>query len=398
MSPEEVGITGIGVACALGNSPGAFTRGLQGGVNGIRPVTRFDVSEFYFKRAGEILDLDVPSGNGLDRASVLALYAAGQAVADCGGADRLFHRGGRTAVVLGTTCGGIAAHEAIARAWREASDRDSADADEVPFHRMAWHIADAYGLSGPAITVTIACASGSAAVAHGADLIRSGVADVVLVGGSDTVTGFTFSGFSALRAMTRDEVRPFDRNRTGMALGEGAAVLVLERIAAARRCGRRVYAGVAGYGLCNDAYHSAAPDPEGWGMARSIRRALAMAGRAPAEVQYINAHGTATQANDLMEAHALHKAFGSALQGIPVSATKSMIGHTLGAAGAIEMVACVLALEHGFIPPTINIEEPDPECDLDIVPNEARAQRIERILTCNAGFAGNNCAVVLEAV
>ena len=263
---------------------------------------------------------------------------------------------------------------------------------------MAWHLAESYGIGGPAVTVTIACASGSAAVAHGVDLIRSGVADVVLAGGSDTVTAFTFSGFCALRAMTRDEVRPFDTNRRGMALGEGAAVLILEPIEQARRAGRRIYARVAGYGLCNDAYHSAAPDPAGRGMARSIERALSMAGRTPADIDYINAHGTATPANDLMEARALHRIFGAAIPRIPVSATKSMIGHTLGAAGAVEMVACVLAMDRGFIPPTINSEHPDPVCGLDIVPNEAREQRVERVLTCNAGFAGNNCAVVLEAV
>jgi len=394
----DVAITGMGVCCALGVSLQAFAQNLQAGVNGIRTVSLFDPSAYRFQRAGEIKGLHFD--NERDRASNLALYATQAALQDSGlNLETHPTLSKRTAVILGTTCGGVTMHESISRRWQEKQTAISEQQmDEVPFHVMARHIADTYSLQGPAITVTIACASGSAAVAHGADLIKYGLADVVLAGGSDTISDFTFSGFSSLRAMTTDEIRPFDRHRKGLALGEGAALMVLESLSNAQRRQAKIYAKVSGYGLYNDAYHSAAPDPKGRGMAKSIQRALTMASLSPQDIQYVNAHGTATQQNDVMEGKALHKVFGEHIKILPVSATKSMIGHTLGAAGAVEMVAALLAMEHHFIPPTINSIEPDPILDLDIVPNQARTANLRRILTCNAGFAGHNSAVVLEKV
>ncbi len=394
----DVVITGMGVCCALGTSLPEFTQNLQAGTNGIIPISLFDPAAYRFQRAGEIKDLHFD--NGLDRASNLALYAAESAVQDSG-LDLNTHPTlpKRTAVVLGTNSGGVTTQESISRRWQhEQTALSTTQLDEVPFHVMAKHIANRYGLQGPAITVTIACASGGGAIAQGANLIKYGLADVVLAGGSDTISDFTFSGFSALRAMTTDEIRPFDRHRKGLAVGEGAAIVILESLSHAQQRRAKIDAKIAGYGIYNDAYHSTAPDPKGKGMAKSIQRAFKMANLSPQDIQYINAHGTATQHNDKMESQAFHHVFGKHIKKLPVSSTKSMIGHTLGAAGAIEMVAAILAMKHHFIPPTINSLEPDPALDLDIVPNQARTAHLERVLSCNAGFGGHNAAIILESL
>jgi len=258
---------------------------------------------------------------------------------------------------------------------------------------MAQHVARAHRLQGPVATITIACASGANAVGYAADLVRSGHADVMLAGGSDTVSQFTFSGFSSLRAMTQDACRPFDEDRTGIALGEGAGVLVLEEEERAVRRGARIHGEILGYGFCNDAYHSTAPAPDGGGMLRSIRAGLEAAGLGPDDIDYVNAHGTATQANDAMEIAAYRALFGGRGRRVPVSSIKAMVGHTLGAAGAIELIATVLALAGQYVPPTINASRPTAE--LDTVPDRAREARLRHALCCNAGFGGHNTAVVV---
>ena len=393
---KRIVITGIGVVCANGRDKNEYRDALKAGQSGIKDVSLFDASAYEFKRAGEVSDFS--HDPSLDRASALALHAAAEAVNDAG-VDYVQQRQQSTGVVLGTTCGGVTTHEHVLSAWlQHRPPEQNLALDEVPFHVMAKHVADHYTLGGPVSTITIACASGANAVGYAADLIRFGQADVMLAGGSDTVSNFTFSGFNSLRAMTRDACRPFDAQRTGLALGEGAAVLVLEELAAARQRGATIYGEVCGYGFYGDAYHSTAPDPAGGGMARSIQRALRIAGLSAADIGYVNAHGTATKANDVMECSAYNSVFGDGVARLPVSATKSMIGHTLGAAGAVELVAAILALNEQFLPPTINFRTPDPGCLFDVVPNEARDAELSYVMSCNAGFAGNNTAVIVGAV
>jgi 3-oxoacyl-[acyl-carrier-protein] synthase II len=388
---RRVVITGMGVITATAGSVEAFDRALRDGASGVKEVTLFDATPYAFRSMGQATDLEGEDGT-LDRASQLAKYAARAAVRDAG-ADWVGEHRRRIGVALGTTCGGVTSHEQILRRWASTQPVALEALDEVPFHVMAQHVAREHRLEGPVATITIACASGANAVGYAADLIRSGHADAMLAGGSDTVSHFTFSGFSSLRAMTGDACRPFDEARSGIVLGEGAGVLVLEDEERALRRGARIHAEVLGYGFCNDAYHSTAPAPDGGGMLRSAQDALRAAGLGPDDIDYVNAHGTATQANDAMEIAAYRTLFGERAARVPVSSIKAMVGHTLGAAGAIELVATVLALKGQYVPPTINALRPT--AALDTVPERSREERLRHALCCNAGFGGHNTAVVL---
>ena len=392
-SRAAVVVTGLGVVTATARSAAEFTEALRAGRSGVKPGTLFDTSPYYFHQLAQIEGFAPPEAT-LDRASCLVLEAARQAVADAG-EPFVRESAPRVGVVIGTTCGGVTRHERILRAAAEGGRATLDEMGEVPFHALAGHVARALGAGGPVLTVTIACASGSNAVGLAADLVATGQADLVLAGGADTVSPFTFSGFSALRAMATDACAPFHPKRTGIVLGEGAGILALESAGQARRRGARAYAEVLGHGFCNDAFHSTAPDPCGGGMARSIRQALEEAGLRPDDVDYINAHGTGTQANDAMEYAAYRTVFGERIARLPLSSTKSMIGHTLGAAGAIELIACVLALQGQFLPPTVNYRTPEPAWEIDVVPNQGRPAALRRALCCNAGFAGNNTAVLV---
>lgn len=390
---HRIVVTGMGVLTANARNAGEFAAALRAGTSGIKDVSLFDASAYAFPYMGEIEGFR-GEDDGLDRASQLALAAAKAAVQEAGEQWIEAHHG-RTGVILGTTCGGVTSHEDVMRKWAMEAAASLEEIDEIPFHVMSVHVARRLRLGGPVATVTIACASGANAIGLAADLIRTGQADMMLAGGSDTVSQFTFSGFSILKAMARDACRPFDKNRSGIALGEGAGVVVLESYEQAAKRGAPIYAEILGHGFCNDAYHSTAPDPEGGGMAKSIRHALKRAGLRPEDVDYINAHGTGTPANDVMECNAYKRVFAGRMRTVPVSSTKSMIGHTLGAAGAIELIAGILALQGGFAPPTINYATPDALCDLDVVPNQSRHLPLRHVLSCNAGFGGHNAAVVI---
>jgi 3-oxoacyl-[acyl-carrier-protein] synthase II len=247
---------------------------------------------------------------------------------------------------------------------------------------------------GPKTTFMTACSSGATAIGYARDLIRHGAAEVMICGGTEPLCQITYSAFNALQAVDPDYCKPFDRHRRGLSLGEGAGILVLESLAHARRRGAKIYAEVLGYGISCDASHMTSPHPEAAGAVSAMRAALADAGTSPAEVDYINAHGTATPANDRMEIRGIKAVFGDRAHKIPVSSTKSMIGHTLGAAGAIEAVACMLAIEHQFIPPTIHHETPDVDCDLDVVPGKARTAQVNTVLSNSFAFGGNNTALL----
>lgn len=390
---KRIVVTGMGVITSNADNIEQYCEALINGRSGIKEITLFDSTDYYFPYMGEIAGFKSPHKE-LDRASQLALYAAKEAVRD-GKEEWILANRASTGVVIGTTCGGVTTHEQIMRDWHAGnSDTSNVNSfDEVPFHVMANHIARNYGFQGPVATITIACASGSNAVGYAADLIRNGQADIMLAGGSDTVSHFTFSGFSVLRAMARDACRPFDKNRTGIALGEGAAILVLEEAQQAIKRGAKIYCEILGYGFCNDAYHSTSPDPKGRGLARSINHVLSQSLLSTKDIDYINAHGTGTRHNDLMECNAYKSIFGQ--RQVPVSSTKSMIGHTLGAAGAVELAASILALREQFLPPTINSSAVDPACGFDIVPNQSRKAKLKHVICCNAGFAGNNTAVII---
>ena len=267
---------------------------------------------------------------------------------------------------------------------------------KYPCNVISAHIAAEFGLHGPNITIPAACAAGNHAVAFGFDTILSGRASIMLAGGSDCFSRITYTGFARLGAIAPDTCRPFDRNRKGMIPGEGAAVLVLESLEHARSRGARVYAEIAGYGLSCDAHHMTGAHPSGDGAVRAMEMALAEARIAPRDVNYISAHGTGTSVNDRIETGAVKRVFGDSARAIPISSIKSMLGHTMGAASAIESATCALSVFSDLIPPTMNLQEPDPECDLDYVPNRAREHPVRVAMNNAYAFGGNNASVLFR--
>jgi 3-oxoacyl-[acyl-carrier-protein] synthase II len=366
----------------------AFWEALVAGRSAVAPIAGFPAADLEPHTAAEVRDdLD----GDPDRAGALALRAASEALADAGlaGTPRV-----RVGVALGTTLGGMRIFEA----WDAARAAGAAPPDgleRVPYWAPAGRLARAYGCRGPVATTQLACASGTHAVALAADWVAAGRADVVLAGGTDLLCRFVVAGFNALRA-TAPAARPFDRARRGLVLGEGAAVVVVESAAHAAARGARVRARVLGAGAAADAVHMTAPDRAGGGAARAIAGALADAGVAPAAVGFVSAHGTGTRYNDAMEAAAIARVFGP--RGVPVNSIKGAIGHTLGAAGAFEVVACIATLATGVIPPTAGLVEPDPECAvLDLVHGGARRTPVAVAVSSSSGFAGANAALVLGA-
>ncbi len=405
---ERVVVTGMGVVSPVGTGLEAFWSALVAGRSGIGPITRFDASEFATRIAGEVRDfdptryLDKKEARRMDRFTQFAVAAAGMALEDAGlgtgGLDR-----DRVAVILGCGIGGIETLEDQARVLvNRGPGRISPFFVPMMIPNMAaGQIAITFGFRGPNVTTVTACASGANAIGDAFKMIQRGQVDVAVTGGTEApITPLSVAGFCAMKALsTRNgeperACRPFDAGRDGFVMSEGAAVLVLEGLSHARRRGARIYAEVLGYGSSCDAYHITAPDPEGAGAALAMAAALADAGLGPQDIDYINAHGTSTPLNDRLESLAIKQVFGSRAYRIPVSSTKSMIGHLLGAAGAIEAVATILTMVRGVIPPTINYEEPDPECDLDYVPNVARPARVDRALSNSLGFGGHNVTLV----
>jgi 3-oxoacyl-[acyl-carrier-protein] synthase II len=398
----------MGVVSPVGTGLEAFWSSLVAGRSGIGPITRFDASEFATRIAGEVRDfdptryLDKKEARRMDRFTQFAVAAAGMALEDAGLATDAVCRD-RVAVILGCGIGGIETLEDQARVlMQRGPGRISPFFVPMMIPNMAaGQIAIIYGFRGPNLTTVTACASGANAIGDAFKMIQRGQVDVVVTGGTEApITPLSVAGFCSMKALsTRNDeperaCRPFDAGRDGFVMSEGAAVLILESLRHARRRGARIYAEVLGYGSSCDAYHITAPDPEGAGAALAMAAALADAGLGPGDIDYINAHGTSTPLNDRLESLAIKQVFGPRAYQIPVSSTKSMIGHLLGAAGAIEAVATILTMVRGVIPPTINYEEPDPECDLDYVPNVARPARVDRALSNSLGFGGHNVTLV----
>jgi 3-oxoacyl-[acyl-carrier-protein] synthase II len=391
---RRVVVSGLGVVSPFGVGVKAFWMGLAGGASAIAPVTLID-TEGFRSRVAALVPADalaaLPASRRRSRGDRMALAAAGEALADAG--LPAAQRAG-AALLVGAVGGGM--FEAESWYWEEArlgrpSPRVGALRAVLPRAHadlLAWRL----GLHGPRETLVMACASGAAAVALGADLVRDGSVDAALVGGVDAFTRICFMGFNTLKLLDPEPCRPFDRNRRGMSLGEGAAFLVLEDAARCRDRGGRVYAEVAGAGLTTDAHHVTAPHPDGDGMIRAMRGALASARLAPAQVGYVNAHGTGTLQNDRTEALALSRVFGEG--GVLVSSSKSLVGHTMAAAGALEAVATILALEQGLLPPTATLVDPDPDVPFDCLAGTARAASVDAALSNSFGFGGQNVSLV----
>jgi 3-oxoacyl-[acyl-carrier-protein] synthase II len=396
-------VTGIGLVTSLGTGCEPFLHNLMAGRSGFSPVESFDTSAYKVSRGAEIkafraedylVNLD-PARMG--RASQLAAVAARLAISD---AHLDVHRIApeRAGVSLGTTSGEPKEIERFDDDFvSEALERSGPEfIARYPCHVIAAHIATELGFAGMTMTIPTACAAGNYAIAHAFDVLRSGRADVMLAGGADAFSRITYAGFARLGAIAPEVCQPFDRHRKGMIPGEGAAILVLEPLSRALKRGARIYAEVAGYGLSCDAHHMTAAHPQGDGAARAMTKALQHCGIQPHEVSYISAHGTGTPTNDQCETIAVKRVFKDEAYRIPISSIKSMLGHTMGAASAIEAAVCALAVWYDCIPPTMHLEDPDPECDLDYVPNAARVHRVRVAMNNAYAFGGNNSSLILK--
>ena len=409
---ERVVVTGLGAVTPLGNDVAAYWDGLVAGRSGVGPISAYDATGCAVGIAAEVRDLDAAGLLGrkparrLDRFSQMALIASDQAVADAGLDLEDSDIGRNAAVLLATAVGGITTLLQGADALRDRGER-RVSALMIPMmmsNAAAGEIAIRHGFHGLTLSVVSACASGTHAIGEAARLIRTGAATVVVCGGSEAgVHPLALAAFGNMQAVSRrnDEPerasRPFDVDRDGFVLGEGAGVLILESLTQAQERGARIYAELAGYGASTDAFHITAPDKDGAGAALSMRRALDDAGLERDEIHYINAHGTSTPLNDVIETRAIREEFGQHAYGIPISSTKSMIGHLMGAAGAVEAIACIKSLETGVIHPTINLAIPDPDCDLDYVPNQARQIHPRTALSNSFGFGGHNGTLIFAA-
>jgi len=397
--PARIAITGYGSINALGTGVEAFAAGLREGRCAIGELTVFPSTGFRTTLAAEVRELRDPAGvpraltRRASRTGRLALIAAAEAwaMAGRGGGDGV-------GVLIGTTTGGMAIGEEAYRAQFVAAERPAALHDwlETPISACVDLVARAVDSTGPRLTISTACSSGANALGIAADWLRAGRVDAVLCGGADSLTRMAYSGFNALQALDRAPCRPFDRTRAGITLGEGSAMFVLERWDAARRRGARILGELVSYGVSADAHHLTQPRPDGAGAVLAMQRALDDGGVSPQAIDYVNAHGTGTQQNDVTETRALKHVLGAHAYRIPVSSTKSQVGHCLAAGGAIEALASLLALRDGFVPPTATLVEPDPECDLDYVPRTSRRAALRTVLSNSYGFGGNNTSLVLR--
>jgi len=411
MDKKRVVITGMGVVSVLGTGLPAFWDGLLNGRSGIRRITQFDASTFPCQIAGEVPDfvpenfMDRKEARRVPRSAQLA-YAAAKMAVDDSGLPTPLPEPERSGVAFGTAIGGMdRVDEGIKTIRSHGYDR--LNPFTVPTslpNTSAYLISQEFQCLGPTITVGTACATGTQAVGEGLEMIRRGAADVVIAGGTEgLIQDFAIGGFCAMRALPvnyndnpEKASRPFDKDREGFIYSEGAAALVLESLEHALARGARIYAELVGQASSSDGFHMAQPDPVAAGPARAMKWAIADAGLKPEDVDYINAHGTSTPLNDLTETRAIKAVFGDHAYKLAISSIKSMIGHAMGASGALETIACAKIISEGIITPTINYETPDPELDLDYVPNTARKQQVNVALSNSFGLGGQNACVVLK--
>ncbi len=401
--PHRVVVTGLGLVTPVGVGLEESWAALLAGKSGFRPVESFDTSRHTVRVGAEVRGfrpeehIEVLDPAALGRASQLAVAAARMALRDAG-IEPAAIEPDRSGVAMGTTSGEPREVEALndhllaGEAARAAGDFIA----RYPCHRISEHIACELGLRGPNIMIPTACAAGNYAIGHAFDLLRLGRVELMLAGGADCFSRITYTGFARLGAIAPERCQPFDVDRQGMIPGEGAGMLVLEPLERARARGARIYAEVAGCGLSCDAHHMTAAHPEGDGAVRAMRQALAQSGLEPGQVSYISAHGTGTDTNDRIETAAVKRVFGEAAYGVPMSSIKSMIGHTMGAASAIEAAVCAMAIATGKIPPTMNLVEPDPLCDLDYVANACREHTVDVAMSNAYAFGGNDASLMLK--
>jgi 3-oxoacyl-[acyl-carrier-protein] synthase II len=403
MSKRAV-ITGLGVVTPIGTGVEKFWAAAREATNGVRPLTTIDTTDFRTKVGGEVLDFNaeehlekelIPT---MGLSSQYAIAAGKMAMSDAGlGADNL--NAYRFGVSMGTTMGEPQVLEQSIRAkYRNGKIEDIPVGlpRQYPCGVIPANVARYFGARGPVTMIPTACAAGNYALGYATDLIRLGKAECVLSGGSDPFSRIAFTGFNRLLATAAERCRPFSRNRDGMAVAEGAGMLVVEELEHAQKRGARIYAELLGYGLGCDAHNMTIPAPDGCGGQLALTRALANAGVSADEIDYVCAHGTGTGENDKVETLIARNVFGSRAASVPMSSLKSMLGHTMGAASAIEAAACVMMLDRQTLLPTANYEEPDPECDLDYVPNEAREATLNTVVSNAYAFGGNTSAIVLR--
>ena len=409
---RRVVITGLGAVTSIGHTVDAFWASLLAGRCGIERVTHFDPAAYACQIGAEVRDwdpaqhMDPKEARRNDRYTHFAFAAARQAVADAG-LDVTQENGDRVGVIVGSGIGGMQTIETQHDVLRERGPRKVS-----PFmipaligNMASGLIAISLGARGPNFGIVSACATGTHAIGEAFHAIRRGDADVMVAGGSEAaITQQSYAGFCSMKAMsTRNDApqkacRPFDRNRDGFIMGEGSGILVLESLAHARARGARIYCELAGYAATCDAFHITQPDPEGRGLSLAMKRALACGGVLPEQIDYINAHGTSTLYNDKFETLAIKRLFGDHARKLAVSSTKSMTGHLLGAAGGAEAVISILAMTHGVVPPTINVESQDPACQLDVVANVARPKQLDVVMSNSFGFGGTNAVLVFKKV
>lgn len=407
---RRVVITGLGVISPVGNDVESFWRALISGKSGIGPSTSFDASRFDSKIAGEVKDfepakyMDAKEAKRMEKFAQFAVAAAKQAVADAG-LDLTKEDTNRIGVIVGSGIGSLRIVEEQCKVYFEKGPSRFSPF-MIPMlivNEAAGHISITLGLKGPNSCVATACASGSHAIGDAFRIVSYGDADMMLAGGTEScVTALGVGGFCALKALSRRNdapqkaSRPFDKLRDGFVMAEGAGIVVLESLEHALKRNARIYAEITGYGMSADAYHMTAPDATGDGAMRAMQAALADGNFRPEEVDYINAHGTSTLLNDKIETLAIKKAFGSHAYKIAVNSTKSMTGHLLGAAGGVEFIVLCLSIYHSLLHPTINQEVPDPDCDLDYVPNVSRKMKVNLAMSNSLGFGGHNATLVAK--
>ena len=407
---KRVVVTGVGAVTPIGNTPAEYWEGLLSGRNGIGPISLFDASQHKCRIAGEVKGfdpqqyLDGKEIKRMDRFAQFAVAASMQALADAQFTINELNAE-QVGVIIGSGVGGIKVLEDQQTVYlTKGPDRCSPFMVPMMISNMAAGLAAIHtGAKGPNSCPVTACAAGSNAVGDAFRLIQRGFAQAMICGGAEAaVTPLSVAGFASARALsTRNDdpahaSRPFDRDRDGFVMGEGSGILLLEELEHAKSRGARIYAEIVGYGLTCDAYHMTSPAPAGEGAARAMQLALKDANLNPDRISYVNAHGTSTAANDVNETAAIKTALGEAAYKIAISSTKSMTGHLLGGSGGIEAVATVLAIANDSIPPTINLDNPDPECDLDYVPHSSRAQKVEVALSNSFGFGGHNVTIAFK--
>ena len=417
---RKVVVTGMGAVSPIGNNVEEFCASLKEGKSGIGPITQFDTTGFDVTIAGEVKDfdpsqwMDKKEARKMARFTQLAVAATAQALTDAGLMGEADAEGKRpvksdpwrTGVVMGNGIGGF---EIVYESHKKLFD--SGPKRMLPLtvpmmipNEAAGNISMMFGTKGPAFTQVTACASGTDALGQALDLIRSGRCDVIISGGTEaTIIPFAVGGFQMLKALSTKRCgeptkasRPFDADRDGFVIAEGSGVLILESEEHAKGRGAKILAELAGYGATADAFHITSPDPTGMGGANAVKMAIVDAGLKPEDIQYYNAHGTSTEINDPTETKMLKIAFGDHAYKLKVSSTKSMTGHCIAGGGGLEAIACILAIRDGFFPPTINLDNPDPECDLDYVPNKAQYGEIKAAASGSLGFGGHNGVVVFK--